>query len=419
MLGCLKSHLTAIITFILISVITACSVLGLNYHVVTGSSFIRNDHAVIDDKTLIRSSNELGLNIFKAETNTNKTGTVIISPLSLFTALNVAADGASGSTKEQMKSILGVTDYSQEKLCTSMNSLINYTVNSSEGPGSIKINNSLWIDKSFNVKNDFISRSKKYYNADVFNQKLTAQSTLYDMNRWINKSSGGLIQNPISNIEKNTKLQIFNVLHFVGKWTHAFEESKTKKDTFTTSLGENLTVDMMNDEHTLPYYEDDNVKACKFYYYNGSMMILLPKGNIDDFTSNLTADNISNYNSKLIPYSVKVKLPRLNIGSERSLKSDLMSEGMTLPFDASKAEFDNIKNTKDTLFISGILHECSVKLDEKGTEAAALTSIAMATSCMPSKEIKEFYVNKPFIFIIQKEPDLMLFIGKVEKPNDK
>lgn len=385
------------------------------------SLFITNYNANQVDKTLVNSSNIFGFNIFKGETANigSENKNVIISPISLFTAFNVVANGASGKTKEQINGILGTNNYTQDKLNNEMNNLINYlNSNRSDGcPGDTEIYNSLWVDKAFKVKDSYINDSMKYYNSDIFNEVLSSKKTVDDMNNWINEKSKGLIKDPIHDIDKNTKLSIFNVLHFMGKWQKPFQKSLTKEDSFTTSSGEELKVQMMNDERLMGYYEDEDTKAGIFNYYNGSMMILLPKGDINTFINKLTSEDISKYSDSAKMYITKVKMPKLNIEYNNDIISTLNKMGMVLPFDSNKAEFDNLKANNDPLCISKVVHNCVVKLDEDGTEAAALTSVGMAGAMRPPDEKKEFYVNKPFIFVIEQYGNLILFVGKVENPN--
>lgn len=111
-------------------------------------------------------------------------------------------------------------------------------------------------------------------------------------------------------------------------------------------------------------------------------------------------------------------MPKLNISSKNDLVDTLRNIGITLPFDASNAEFDNLKTNKTKLFINQMIQDCTVKVDEEGTEAAALTSIMLSGAGIPPKEIKEFYINKPFVFVIQDNNNLILFAGKVENPSN-
>ncbi|HHD92229.1 MAG TPA: hypothetical protein ENL06_01215, partial [Candidatus Portnoybacteria bacterium] len=67
------------------------------------------------------------------------------------------------------------------------------------------------------------------------------------------------------------------------------------------------------------------------------------------------------------------------------------------------------------LFISKVIHQAFIKVDEEGTEAAAATGVVMDKAVMASNI---FRVDHPFIFLIQdKEHGEILFLGSIVNPN--
>lgn len=408
----MKKRFIAVILIILTAFMASCSMASKN--LTNNIAFQTNMSDNTDVSSLSKASDRFGMNIFKGEVLNKEDTNIIISPVSLFTAFTLLTNGAAGETKEQMKGVLDVDKLSDEELNTKMNGLINYLNNSEryENTGFIRIYNSLWIDKDFKVKNSFLNSSKKYYDSDIFEK-----STTDEMNKWIQEKSGGLIKKPISEINDDTLMMIFNVLHFKGKWQNPFDKSQTKPDTFYLESGDTTTVKMMNGERFMGYYEDSDVQAGILNYYNGRMVILLPKGNIDDFISTMDLEKVEKYTNNPEYSKVKVKIPVFNAEYKENMSSVLQNLGMSNAFSPAKADFSNLKDNNQPLWIGQVIHNCVVNVDEEGTEAAALTSVDLCGSGMP-KDIKEFYVNKPFVFLIQGEGgNITLFIGKVEKPN--
>jgi serpin B len=340
--------------------------------------------------------------------------------------------------------------YTKDNLNAEMNNLINYT-NASKAsgmPGSTKIFNSLWISNSFKINDKFEKDTQKYYNSDTFRVDFSSPAAIADMNSWINMKTAGLLPKAISNLEKNTSLSIFNVLYFNGKWTTPFVKASTVKEDFllssssatatassasasastTAPSGKKIKVDMMNAERMMNYYEDKKVKAGIFDYYNGSMMIIVPQGNFDEYISNFSTADIENYNKNKKYLKAKIKVPKFKIETKNSLNTTIKELGMLLPFDPAKADLSGINSGMNSginssvsekgqkLAISQIMHDCVVKVDEEGTEAAALTSVILMGAALMPETTKEFYVDKPFVFVIQGNGNLMLFIGKVENP---
>lgn len=387
------------------------------------STFITKFDIKQVDTDLVKASDNFGFNLLKQEFNTDSKNSknILISPLSMFTALTVASTGAVGETNKQMKAVLGVASIKDEPLNDKMNDMINYFAHQKYGwsPGFTKLFNSLWINNSFNIKASFVKTARDCYGSDVFTQDFKAPEALKNMNNWIAEKSGGLINNPITDLDPTTKLDLFNVLHFIGKWVTPFDKTKTKKEPFTTSQGIAVKVDMMNGQRFMPYYEDADAKVGVFQYYNASMMVLLPKGNINELVDKLSYDKINYYNSSLKQYITNVKMPKLNFEYKTKMKDNLKKMGMTLPFDFTNADFSNIKTDTSPLYIGEVLHDCVIKSDEEGTEAAALSAVILMGASAKPKEIQELYLDKPYIFIIQDNNNLVLFAGKVENPQQK
>lgn len=214
-------------------------------------------------------------------------------------------------------------------------------------------------------------------------------------------------------------MTIFNVLYFKGVWVDSFSEEKTKSEDFHLKNGETVKVDMMNDERMIDYYEDENVQVGSIDYYNGKMLLLLPKGDIDEYIKMLDNELIKSYSNDFEYTNVDIKLPKFDVEYKNNLNDTLIALGMDDAFNPSSADFSNI-NQDNSIFVSEVLHDCVVKVDEEGTEAAALTAIMLEATSMPivPETVTEFHIDKPFIFVIQdNSSDMMLFIGEIQDPS--
>ena len=126
--------------------------------------------------------------------------------------------------------------------------------------------------------------------------------------------------------------------------------------------------------------------------------------------------------AKLADDNVLVSLPRFQIDPSEPLRltKALKALGIVEAFDRDKADFTGMANPtdrKDRLFISDVLHKAFVKVDEKGTEAAAATAIAMETGAGALRPPTPFNADHPFLFlIVDRTSGLILFIGRVVEP---
>jgi serpin B len=147
-----------------------------------------------------------------------------------------------------------------------------------------------------------------------------------------------------------------------------------------------------------------------------SMLVFLPVNGkkTDDVISLLTSENVNDWISKLTEQKKKVYLPKFEFKFDNSLKDELAALGMTDAFDDTKSNLSGISDAAK-LIISEVMHKTYIKVDERGTEAAAVTGITIGVTSMPLDN--SFRADHPFVFAIrEKDTKAILFIGKVMNP---
>jgi serpin B len=168
----------------------------------------------------------------------------------------------------------------------------------------------------------------------------------------------------------------------------------------------------MHQEEDFLYVENDQFQAVDLMYGDSlfAMTIFLPKENIDinNLVQNLTSGFIPNYFASA---ELSLYLPKFELEWKSSLNDVLKAMGMEITFNTALADFTRI-NSGGNLFIDEVLHKTFIKVDEEGTEAAAVTSVGVGLTSMP--EIVDFRVDRPFVFLIREHHSgTILFIGKV------
>ncbi|MCF7885593.1 MAG: serpin family protein, partial [Candidatus Marinimicrobia bacterium] len=154
---------------------------------------------------------------------------------------------------------------------------------------------------------------------------------------------------------------------------------------------------------------------------NFSMIIILPDKNLSirALSKSLSKKKWENWISNLNKQKVKLFLPKFKMEYEINLNDVLKSMGMPAAFDPDLSDFSNInEQLGKQLFIDDVLHKSYLEVDEKGTEAAAVTSARMTvTSAYPPKKPVVMRVDHPFLFAIrERQTGNVLFIGKIGKP---
>lgn len=379
-----------------------------------------------DDK-LYMAANTAGIQLLQKISAENEGKNAIFSPASFSTILAVLNNGAVGKTREEINAIINPEQLSPEELnekyCNTINHLNNagYKENGNRTT-LVELVNSLWIREKLSVKDNFLKTANTYYGAEAYNVNFAKSGVKEAMNRWIEDKTHGRIQNHITDVNPQTSMFVFNALYFNGKWQDPFDKSKTQKEEFHLGSGHTVKVDMMNAERRINYYEDERIQAGEFNYYGCSMLVILPKGDMDEYVHNLDYKEMQKVDNNFENIKVKIKFPKFSYQQKNKLSGHLQAMGMVFAFDSRNADFTGIADRSEgfNLYVGDISQECFINVDEEGTEAAALTSVFLAGAGKPKEMVPpEFYINKPFIFFIRdNRTGLILFMGKVENPLD-
>ena len=174
-----------------------------------------------------------------------------------------------------------------------------------------------------------------------------------------------------------------------------------------------------DEESIYNYTAVDGIQILRMPYSGDSlsMLVLLPKaGAMDTLEKALTPENLSAWRGKLREQRVDVHFPKFKLETKYFLSENLSRMGMPSAFSGA-ADFSGIDGRQD-LFISAVIHQAYVFVDEKGTEAAAATAVVMQLKGGPVEPtVPVFYADHPFIFLIQDdETGNILFMGKIVDP---
>ncbi len=387
----------------------------------TGTDDVERE-LTVSEKKLIESDNLFGFNIFQKIVDDQTGKNVFISPLSISMALGMTLNGAEGTTEEEMEATLQLAGLTQEEINRSYQSLIKLLTNL-DPKVKFEIANSIWTRLGFDVKEDFYKNNRDYFNAQVEEVDFNKAATVGKINDWVNEKTHGKIDKIINGpINPLTMMILINAIYFKGDWTEQFVKDATMPLPFYLADGSNTTCQMMNMVFDFNYMENDDFQAIELPYGDGdfSMVVFLPKEkdiatDVDNFIANLTAVSWSGYLDRFNSVEVDLSLPKFELEWEMPLNEVLQALGMNAAFDPNTADFSGIANVGD-LHISEVLHKTYVKVDEEGTEAAAVTSVTVGTTSGLPENIN-MRVNRPFAFIIKENKSgTILFMGKVENP---
>ena len=369
---------------------------------------------------VIAADNQFGLELFqKINASLDEPKNTMISPMSVSLALAMVYNGAEGNTKKQMEEMLHKAGLTPEDINQSYKDLVSGLA-SHDPKVELSISNAIFYRNAFPVKDDFKTTNRNYYDAQVSGLDFSRISeTLNTVNGWVNTKTKGKIDKIIEEVKPEDIMYLLNAIYFNGEWKYRFDTKDTQEMAFTKEDNTMIQVPSMYIEKPFNYYEHQNFELLEMPYGSGkySMLIFLPAlgKNTNDVISQMTSGNMENWISKLTEQKKKVYLPKFEFQFSNSLVDELMALGMTDAFNDAKANLSGISDAAQ-LVISAVMHKSYIKVDERGTEAAAVTGITVGVTSMPIDN--PFRVDRPFVFAIrEKDTQAILFIGKVMNPN--
>jgi len=372
-------------------------------------------------KDIISANNQFALDLYSKVKDQEEN--IFFSPYSLSIALAMAYEGAKNETAKEIENVFYFPKDNQGRRDSYFN-LQNWLLRKNT-QHEINVANALWPQKDFSFSDDYFNVISKYYQGLIESLDFVErpEQSRKRINEWVEAQTKGKIENLIAEgtISPLTRLILTNAIYFKGEWLQEFNEVNTKTDSFYIAPNESIRVEMMqrlDDEAKFPYYAENDFQVLEMPYSGEetSMLVLLPKErDLTVLEEQLTVKNINHWQENLTKQRVKVYFPKFKLETKYFLKPVLGAMGMPKSFSDS-ADFSGITGQKD-LFISEVIHQAFVEVDEKGTEAAAATGIVMELTAMPEEPVPVFRADRPFIFIIQeKETGTILFIGKVKNP---
>ncbi|MHA1106352.1 MAG: serpin family protein [Promethearchaeota archaeon] len=352
---------------------------------------------------------------------------LFFSPLSIYTLLSMVFAGARGLTETQIKTVLHIK-LDQIRFHSEFKKLLR--VFQRDTGSELSMANLLCIHKNYQLFEKYLWIVEDTYGGAIWKLDFNAiPETCSKINAWVAEHTQGKIKDVIHTLKEDIGLVLVNAIYFKGTWENLFEEKDTEDENFTLLSGEEILVPMMHQKEKFRLLNEDGYQILEMPYKGIrvfgsleriSMIIFLPekKDGIEEIEKSLTNEKIENYLEKLHNLwerEVKVIFPKFKIETEYELKKILYNLGMTSAF-SDGAKFSGMAEDPPR-YISQIIHKAFVEVNERGTEAAAVTALRMLGATLDQIKPPEFRADHPFIFLlIDSYTRAILFIGSVMNP---
>ncbi|XP_017542018.1 alpha-1-antitrypsin homolog [Pygocentrus nattereri] len=340
---------------------------------------------------------------------------IFFSPLSISMALSMLALGAKDETHSQIFSTLGYSALTPDQV-NEANEHIFHMLGHSQDTMLLEAGSAVAVQEGFKPVDKFLKDAQHYYQGEAFSVDFSKpEVAVQEVNKYIAKKTKDMITDVVKELDPDTVMMLINYIYFRGKWKKPFEKRFTTKADFHVDENTKVTVDMMaRTGHYSIYHDDNNSTSIIMVPYKGntSMMIVLPdKGKMQEVEKNINKEHLKYWHDRLRDRVVLLLMPKFSISSSFSLTDTLRDMGIVSAF-SNTADFSGISE-ETKLKVSKVLHKGVLKVDEKGTEAAAATYIELIPFSIPPT----MNLNRPFLlFIVEDSTKSILFMGKMTNP---
>ncbi len=364
-----------------------------------------------------KANNQFAFDLFNAPSLKNES--LFFSPFSLSAALSMTSAGAKEETLKQMQKVLHLPEKPHDGYREIFADLKTAQV-------ELSIANQIWSEKSSVFFADFLAVLQLNYQASAqqVDFRQSPEASRVQINQWVSEQTKKKIPELLKkgDITADTDLVLTNAIYFKGKWQSAFDPKSTKKEDFLVSREIKKPVSFMHKTGQFEYAESEDFQMLAIPYQGEelSFVAVVPRG--DKPLSKLNEEIFAGLSQRKARARIEVQVPKFKADRHMQMKDVLSELGMPLAFDEAKANFLGMRKLgpkEENLYLSKVVHQAVVEVNEEGTEASAATAVVAAVrmTSVPMKPIRVL-LNRPFAyFITDKKSGAILFMGRYQGPN--
>ena len=390
-----------------------------------------------DAKRAAAQNNALGFVLYRELAKDADHGdNLFFSPISITAAMSLTYEGARGDTLTEFNKVLHVPEgQARPAYHGSLAKLMN-NLDGEDKPYDLTIANSLWGERTMPFAKPFLRTLNKHYEAGFSPANFIADpdGERQKINQWVEDNTNKRIKDllPPGSIDELTRLVLANAIYFKGDWVYSFDKRATRDRDFQIPPGPTedapirrvKTPVMAMNNKPLRYADLDGLDILELPYKGDdlSMLVLLPDdiNGLPTLEAELSAESLAKWRGALKRERVSVAMPKWEATQSYGLVKPMQRLGMSDAFDPDTANFTGMTDSAEGegLYISGIFHKAFIKVDEKGSEAAAATAVVVANKSAVIEPAIAFVADRPFVYmIVDNDNGAVLFLGRVMNPS--
>ena len=347
-----------------------------------------------------------------------------LSPISVYLAVAMAAEGAQGETQAEMLKLLG--EQSIEDLRTKASAMLRELSAKGE-TGELILANAIFLgiqDGNVTFHEAYLKTLADSYDASAESVRFGEAEAGQRIAAWIREKTREKIEvsEDAMKFDADTLAVLLNTIYLKDGWRVPFDQDRTEPGTFYGRDGQEVNVNYMRrtDSGATIVRGDGYLRYAIALRDVGRMVFVLPDEGValdsllggPEKLQELLTGGTERQNVE-----VSLMVPRFTFQDRTDLEEALMGLGVKTCF-TGDADFSTMTDTP--AYISRVLQESHIGVDENGVVAAAYTMIEMAKNAgfTMNQEKVDFHLTRPFLYAIESREGTVLFIGTVVAPEE-
>ncbi|XP_043819876.1 pigment epithelium-derived factor [Dromiciops gliroides] len=362
---------------------------------------------------LAAAVSNFGYDLYRQKSSESPTTNVLLSPLSVATALSALSLGADQRTESTIHRALYYDLITNPDIHATYKELLALVTASQK---NFKSASRIVLERKLRIKSGFVTPLEKSYGTRPRILTGNSRIDLQEMNNWVQAQTKGKISRSSKDLPSDISILLFSVAHFKGQWVTRFDTRKTSLQDFHLDEDRTVRVPMMSDPKALLRYGLDSDLNCKIAQLplSGSMTIIffLPvkvTQNLTLIEESLTSEFVHDIDRELKTIQAVLTVPKIKLTYDGEVSETLKQLKLQSLFETP----DFSKITGKAIKLTQVEHRSAFEWNEEGAATAPSPSLQPARLTFPL----DYHLNKPFIFVLRDtDTGALLFIGKVLDP---
>jgi serpin B len=359
--------------------------------------------------------------VFNLWSRLPKTGNVFISPLNIWLCLATAAVGARKQTRDELNVVLSLEGMEDDEVAAQISGLFSLFQNATKI--TIRAASKIYAEKHYSFLDAYLRLMDPIAGVQLVDFVHAAEQVRREANEWGSEQTNHMIREilPPGSVDALTRMVLLSAIYFKAEWQHQFDKAQTQRMPFHGTAGDKPVYMMHQRTHGFKVARTQSYQAVSMPYADPrfSMVAMLPiiGRSLGEFENDLSVDQLNQILDRLTPVQdVEIWMPKWKVDSGiLSLTPILQAMGIREAF-SDAADFTGMAEQNE-LRINSVVHRAVGRVDEEGSEMAAVTGAVQVASIISPPKPVQIHLDRPFIYmVVDWDSERVLFMGRQEDP---